>query len=363
MNFEAVATSLDTPLLKRVAQMEGKVLTFYDLETTTFLGVPTSGITEVAAVHVHPDGTVTQQDTLVNPENPISAKAAEVTGISQAMVDGQPNWGALARDDFHHWAAHHIMIGFNSMAFDNPYVCDQNARYGQPQTVFNDSRDVRSFWRLMKITENGKGKLGEIARRYGLSAEGAHRAIYDVRMTARVLECMLTERGLDFWAHPGGKFPAHKRLESIFIPRGDGFINTEEWMIYLVETCKYTGIQRMMMLTGMPEFLLSTMLGDLVMNDDIDYTLLEHAPAQHWLQQRVPLIINAAWDGPQRGKLKAVFDTMERQMSQGLLPLHEGRVARPRYVDYLQLKVFLKSKGYFAAMDKSPDPTKPVVSS
>lgn len=159
MSFEARATTLEVPLLKRLAQSEGKVLTFYDLETTTFLGVPTSGITEVAAVHVHPDGTVTQQDTLVNPENPISAKAAEVTGISQEMVDGQPHWGALARDDFHHWAAHHIMIGFNSMAFDNPYVCDQNARYGKSNTVFEDSRDVRSFWRLMKITENGRGKL------------------------------------------------------------------------------------------------------------------------------------------------------------------------------------------------------------
>ena len=356
MSFEARATTLEVPLLKRLAQSEGKVLTFYDLETTTFLGVPTSGITEVAAVHVHPDGTVTQQDTLVNPENPISAKAAEVTGISQEMVDGQPHWGALARDDFHHWAAHHIMIGFNSMAFDNPYVCDQNARYGKSNTVFEDSRDVRSFWRLMKITENGRGKLGEIAGRYGLSAEGAHRAIYDVRMTARVLECMLTEKGIDFWYHPGGKFPAHKRLESIFIPSEEGFINKEEWLAHLVETCGYTSMQRTMMLTGMPEFLLSTMLGDLVMNDDIDYTLLEDAKAQRWLHERVPFIINAAWDGSQRGKLKAVFDTVQRHMALGTLPLHENKVSKPSYVDYLQLRVFLKAKGYFAAMDKSPEP-------
>ena len=40
MSFEARATTLEVPLLKRLAQSEGKVLTFYDLETTTFLGVP-----------------------------------------------------------------------------------------------------------------------------------------------------------------------------------------------------------------------------------------------------------------------------------------------------------------------------------
>ena len=111
-----------------------------------------------------------------------------------------------------------------------------------------------------------------------------------------------------------------------------------------------------MMLTGMPEFLLSTMLGDLVMNDDIDYTLLEDAKAQRWLQARVPFIINAAWDGSQRGKLKAVFDTVQRHMALGTLPLHENKVSKPSYVDYLQLRVFLKAKGYFAAMDKSPEP-------
>lgn len=364
--FLPEATSLDVPILKMLARNLGRPLTFYDLETTTFLGNPTSGITEVAAVHIHPDGSVTQQSALVNPENPISEKASEVTGITQDMVDNQPNWGAQARDYFVHWGLHHTMLGFNNLAFDDKYVVDQNLRYGNVATQFKDSRDVRSFWRLMMLTLNGKGKLGEIAQRYGLSAEGAHRAIFDVRMTARVFENMLMEKGVDFFDHPGGKLPANKKLESIFV-RGaitqdnpHGYVNQEERVLQIIENCGYTTRQRLMMMTGIGEFDLSTMLGDMVFNDQIDYGLVEDANAQAWLAARVPHIIEKAWVGTDRGKLKVIFDTIATHMRFGTIASHNGTTVRPNNVDYLQLRVYLKAQGYYAAMDKSPVPLEPV---
>ena len=364
--FLPEATSLDVPILKTLARNLGRTLTFYDLETTTFLGNPTSGITEVAAVHIHPDGSVTQQSALVNPETPISEKASEVTGITQDMVANEPNWGAQARDYFVHWSQHHTMLGFNNLAFDDKYVIDQNLRYGNVATQFKDSRDVRSFWRLMLLTLNGKGKLGEIAQRYGLSAEGAHRAIFDVRMTARVFENMLMEKGLDFFEHPGGKMPANKKLESIFV-RGavtqdnpHGYINQEERVLQIIENCGYTTRQRLMMMTGIGEFDLSTMLGDMVFNDQIDYGLVEDASAQAWLAARVPHIIEKAWVGTDRGKLKVIFDTIATHMRFGTIPSHNGTTVRPNNVDYLQLRVYLKAQGYYAAMDKSPVPLDPV---
>lgn len=362
LKFLPEATSLDVPILKNLARNLGRPLTFYDLETTTFLGNPTSGITEVAAVHIHPDGTVTQQSALVNPENPISEKASEVTGITQDMVNSEPNWSVEARDYFLYWSRHHTMLGFNNLAFDDKYIIDQNLRYGSIETKFHDSRDVRSFWRLMMLTLNGKGKLGEIAQRYGLSAEGAHRAIFDVRMTARVFENMLMEKGLDFFDHPGGKLPANKKLESIFI-RGavtqdnpHGYVNQEERVLQIVENCGYTTRQRLMMMTGIGEFDLSTMLGDMVFNDQIDYSLVEDDNAQAWLAARVPLIIEKAWIGADRGKLKVIFDTIATQMRFGNIPSTTGTSARPNNVDYLQLRVYLKAQGYYAAMDKSPVP-------
>lgn len=359
LKFTPEATTLDVPILKSLARNLGRPLTFYDLETTTFLGNPTSGITEVAAVHIHPDGTVTQQSALINPENPISEKASEVTGITQAMVENEPNWSVEARDYFLHWAKNHTMLGFNNLAFDDKYVIDQNLRYGDDATTFLDSRDVRSFWRLMMLTLNGKGKLGEIAQRYGLSAEGAHRAIFDVRMTARVFENMLMEKGVDFFEHPGGKLPANKKLESIFI-RGaitqdnpHGYVNQEERVLQIIENCGYTTRQRLMMMTGIGEFDLSTMLGDMVFNDQIDYGLVEDEAAQAWLAARVPHIIEKVWVGTDRGKLKVIFDSISGHA-------RFGTSTRPHNVDYLQLRVYLKAQGYYAAMEKSPVPLETV---
>lgn len=366
ITFSPQATTLHVPILKSIALRLRKTLTFYDLETTTFLGNTTSGITEVAAVHIHPDGTVTQQSALVDPENPISEKASEVTGIVQSMVDGQPNWNAQAADYFDYWCKNHIMLGFNNLAFDDKYVIAQNKRYCRKDVVFQDSRDVRSFWRLMELTANGKGKLGEIAQRYHLSAEGAHRAIFDVRMTARVFEYMLLERGVDFFNHPGGKCAANKKLESIFtkspitIDNPQGYVNQEERVLQIIENCGYTTRARLMMLTGIGNFDLSTMLGDMVFNDDIDYSLVEDKEAQLWLGERLPIIIEKAWSGEDRGKLKVIFETITREMRLGTIPSHNGTYTRPANVDFLQLRVYLKAEGYYAAMDKSPVPLVPV---
>jgi DNA polymerase III epsilon subunit-like protein len=358
--FIPEATELDVPLLKQIAVELGKTLTFYDLETTTFLGSPSFGVTEVAAVHVHPDGSVTQQHALINPENLISEKAAEVTGISQDMVDDKNTWGVEARDFFELWARHHVMIGFNNMSFDNKCVMDQNMRYGCSSTTFNDTRDVRSYWRLM--TGTAKGKLGEIAQRYGVSPEGAHRAIFDVRMTAVVLENFLREKGVDFFKHPGSRLDANKKLESIFVqarPEEEseqGFINQEDRIRQIIENCGFTTIKRLTMMLGIPAFNLSTMLGDMVYNDEIDPALIEDRDAQAWLRQRVPTIIENAWIGADRGKLKPVFEQVRIGMEKGIIPSQEGSSKIPAYVDYLQLRVYLKQGGYYAAMDKTPGP-------
>ena len=364
LKFIPETTELNVPILKDIAAKMGKVLTFYDLETTTFLNNPTFGITEVAAVHVHPDGKVTQQSMLVNPENPISQAASEITGISQDMVDHEPHWGAEARDYFFHWARQHVMIGFNNLSFDNKGVIDQNKRYGANDTEFTDSRDVRSIWRLM--TSSPKGRLGEIAERYGINPEGAHRAIYDVRMTARVLDSMLNEAGVGLFDHPGAKLDANKKLEKLFIPtevsaeNPDGYINQEDRLLKIIEQCGYTTTKRLVLMTGLSEFNLSTLLGDMVVNDLLDYTLVEDRDAQSWLRNRVPHIIEMAWTGADRGKLKPVFETVKRQMDLGTIPLHNGTNKIPSEVDYLQLRVFLKAGGYYAAMEKSAVPL-PVV--
>ncbi len=329
---------LDVPLIKSLAAKYNKTITVFDLETTGFLESPTFGVTEIAAVHIHPDGSVTENSTLVNPEYPISPAAAEVTGISDDMVADYPNWGALCRDHLHNWAINHIVLGFNNIDFDFKAVIKENARYGQPATKFSDGRDVRSYWKLKSGT--AKGKLVEVAASYGLSPDGAHRAIYDVRMTAKVLEKFLEEKGVEFFEEPEGKLSPNKKF--IRVAKTDinptGIIDVEERILEIIDKCGYSNLKRLTFLTGMPEFDLTQLLGNVMYDGRLDPEIVADPDAQAWLFKRLPYTIEETWSGENRGKLK---------------PLMQSVGKYPPFVDYLQLRVFLKQYGYFAALDKS----------
>lgn len=332
------SAELDVPLIKQLAARYQKTITFFDLETTGFVASPTFGVTEVAAVHIHPDGTVTEQSTLVNPEYPISPAAAEVTGISDDMVADYPNWGVLCRDHLHQWATHNIVLGFNNIDFDFKAVLKENARYGQPNTHFVDGRDVRSYWKLK--TGSAKGKLTEIAASYNISPEGAHRAIYDVRMTAKVLEQFLIERGIDFFDVPEGKLNPSKRFIKGQQTEDNptGYIDVEARILELIDQCGYSSLSRLTFLTGVPEFDLTQLLGNLMYDGRLDPEIVADPNAQAWLMRRLPYTIEETWTGENRGKLKPLMVSVGRY---------------PPFVDYLQLRVFLKQNGYFAALDKA----------
>lgn len=333
---------LQMPLLQAIAKAKNKTITIFDLETTTFVEQPTFGIAEIAALHIHPDGSITETEALINPENPMSQSAAEITGITDDMLKDKDPWGHAARDLLHDWALNHIVTGFNCISFDFKAVQKENTRYGQPDTEFAHGKDVRSFWRLKSGTS--KGKLTEIASQYGLSPEGAHRAIFDVRMTALVLEKFLEEFGVDWFDHPGGAMNPNKPLEKMFlkVPKTSsnptGLVSREDYVLGLIEKTGYTTLNRLSFQSGMSEFDLATMLGDLMHEGRLDATVLADNDAQQFLLDRVPYVIDAAWSGDGRGRLKPVMEAIRPY---------------PKKVDYVQLRVFLKERGYFAAIDKA----------
>ncbi len=380
--FVPEETQLDVPLLKALAAKIGKPLTFYDLETTNFVAAPTFGVTDVGALHIYPDGRVMQQHTLVNPENPISPEAQAVTGISQDMVDHLPPWAYEARDYFAHWAQNHVIVGFNNLGFDDKGVISQNKRYGHEDISFQDSRDVRSFWRIFSSTawwkqymvdaqidqdkeprkrlgSNGRGKLTDIAAALRINLEGAHRAMNDVRGTALVLERMMKIMGPDFFDHPAGAMDASKSLETIWRQHSDaegghvGWINQEERIYHIIEQCGFTTMSRLMLMVGQNDFDVTKHLSNLVTEGLLDYRLIEDRDAQAWLHQRVPLVIDQAWRGRDRGRLKALFDALDAHKEE--FPAYNGTKKYPfEYkARYIQMHVYLQSKGYYAAMDKS----------
>ena len=367
--FTPQPIELNVPLLKTLARMLNKTLTTYDLETTNLVGVKTFGITDVAAVHIHSNGTCSQQSTLIDPENPISEEASKVTGLTQDMVTGQPIWSAEAMPEFTRWMKNNIMLGFNNIAFDNPGVISQNTRYGLPDTKYDDSRDVRSMYRIM--TGSGKGRLVDAAERYGINSEGAHRAIFDVVMTVKVLEGMLEEHGMDLFEHPGSKITASRPVEHLFRPalaannNGEkgAWVNQEDRILEIVDSCGYHSTERLALMLDMDKRYCGDLIDAMLLDGRLDYTVVEDPQAQKWLLDRVPHVIEQAWIGSNRGKFKPILEAISASMKLGLLPDHNGLTTKPANVTYTQLKVFLKAQGYMAALEKSsplPAPVQPV---
>lgn len=358
-SFVPTSIELDIPILKGLAKKHNKTLTFYDLETTNLLAAKTFGITDVGAVHVHPDGTCTQQSSLLDPENPISPEASNVTGITQDMVDGQATWAQAAMAPFREWMVRNIVLGFNNIAFDNPGIISQNVRYGDDPGSFLDTRDVRSMARIM--TGTGKGKLVDLAQRYGINPDGAHRAIFDVVMTVKVLENMLAEYGLELFEHPGAKITASRPVENLFRPAisRDGqeseWINQEDRILEIIDACGYHSTERLANMLGMDRRYCGDLVDSMIMDGRMDYAVVEDPQAQKWLLARVPHVIGEAWTGSDRGKYKPIFESVKANMKVGLLPDHQGSTQVPSFVTYTQLKVFLKAQGYIAALEKSAD--------
>ena len=358
-SFVPTSIELDIPILKGLAKKHNKTLTFYDLETTNLLAAKTFGITDVGAVHVHPDGTCTQQSSLLDPENPISPEASNVTGITQDMVDGQATWAQAAMAPFREWMVRNIVLGFNNIAFDNPGIISQNVRYGNDPGSFLDTRDVRSMARIM--TGTGKGKLVDLAQRYGINPDGAHRAIFDVVMTVKVLENMLAEYGLELFEHPGAKITASRPVENLFRPAisRDGqeseWINQEDRILEIIDACGYHSTERLANMLGMDRRYCGDLVDSMIMDGRMDYAVVEDPQAQKWLLARVPHVIGEAWTGSDRGKYKPIFESVKANMKVGLLPDHQGSTQVPSFVTYTQLKVFLKAQGYIAALEKSAD--------
>lgn len=183
------------PLIFRLARHLGMPLSFYDIETTGLgLSQPTFGITEFAFLAVMPDGRAHPHSKILDPQNKIEQRASEITGITQAMVDGQPTFADHA-DKIHRMFSKSVAVGFNIAKFDTPAVMGQFARYGIEAPAGFRSVDLYSVWKDVQGTS--KGKQVEVAEHYGVPFAGAHRALADCSALADILEQMIWRHGID----------------------------------------------------------------------------------------------------------------------------------------------------------------------
>ena len=158
----------------------------FDLETTG-TSCNKDRVVEISAIKVEGGNIVDEFSTLVNPECPIPFYASQVNGITDDMVEDAPLFKeALA--DFLEFSGDMVLVGHNIHTFDLKFIYrDCEEYFGK--VPGNDYVDTLKMSRIC-LPELEHHTLSDIASFYGISTEGAHRALNDCRMNQAIYEKM-----------------------------------------------------------------------------------------------------------------------------------------------------------------------------
>ncbi len=166
-----------------------------DLETTGLYPAMEDEICELGLVRVEDGKMGTEYSRLVNPGRAMDPAAAQVSGISMEMLDGQPAFEEVS-DEYLKLFEGAIIVAHNA-EFDMAFLQRKLVRMGCAQLP-NPVLDTLELARAQD--DGGPYSLGILANRLGIEGPHAHRALDDAIMAARVLIHYLEEyhkRGQD----------------------------------------------------------------------------------------------------------------------------------------------------------------------
>lgn len=176
-------TLLDFGEEKQVPKfLQNKTFVCYDFETTGLHFEAGDRIIEIGAVKIE-NGKITEKfESLVDPGRPISPEASKVSGITDADVAGAlKDYEVL--QDFYKFTRGAILVGYNSINFDNVFLIGQGklARWNFDNAVDDVYRYAQKFVHGVK-----NYKQITIAEKLGVTLDNAHRAYYDALATAEI---------------------------------------------------------------------------------------------------------------------------------------------------------------------------------
>lgn len=156
----------------------------FDLETTG-ISCQTDEVIEISAIRVRDGKVVDEFSSLVNPGREIPYFASKVNGITNQMVCNAPYFEEVLAS-FLEFIGEDILMGHNIHSFDIKFIYRDCERYFG-KLPNNDYVD--SLLLAKKCLPHLKHrKLVDLAQYYGISSEGAHRALNDCYMNYRVFE-------------------------------------------------------------------------------------------------------------------------------------------------------------------------------
>lgn len=151
-------------------------------------------VIEMGIVRVENGAESARYERLIDPKRRISAGVTALTGISQAMCEGQPTFDQ-ALPEFLPLLQGAIILGHN-VRFDLSFLDREFRRCGKDLCQELSSPQVMDTVRIARrrFGRGGNG-LQNLSRRLGYEPPVAHRALADVITTFRVFESLLEPVG------------------------------------------------------------------------------------------------------------------------------------------------------------------------
>lgn len=167
-------------IARRQTAAKGKKTERYvvlDLETTG-LQPETDEIIEYGALRVEGDSVADRFSCLVRCDRPLPQAVAELTGITDAMLEQQGKDPEQALRECMQFLGDDLLVGYN-LAFDLAALRSACRRFGQPLPA-NRCRDVCTMARR-KVYGVSNYKLATLADHFGLPHQ-SHRALPDCEL-------------------------------------------------------------------------------------------------------------------------------------------------------------------------------------
>ena len=176
----SLSISDDNPEARPLKEIDFVVL---DVEAVAPKPLP-ARIIELAAYRVRAGEIVDEFQTLVNPGVPLSPFIAQLTGLSNEMIEAAPAFFDLARR-WLEFAGDAVLVAHNS-DFDVSLLNQEIARVFPGYRMRNSEMCTVKLAR--RLIRNSSGhKLDALAEHLGFEIPERHRAASDARATVRVL--------------------------------------------------------------------------------------------------------------------------------------------------------------------------------
>ncbi|MFH2203309.1 MAG: 3'-5' exonuclease [Elusimicrobiota bacterium] len=186
----AKGSGLKTPL-------EDVTFAFLDTETTGLSPSWGARLCELAILFVRNGETIDEYQTLIDPETPMDPGAQRIHGISDEMVAGKPTFRQIAAEVRERLRG--TVIVCHNLQFDKRFMAAEFQDAGLTVPDIPELCTLQLARRQFSFQRNGLGHIvdceidAEFKQRHGLTSDGAHRAMHDVRLLHGVFRYLISK--------------------------------------------------------------------------------------------------------------------------------------------------------------------------